>query len=274
MINKQQTVDIEAVKWHVLLQLYRSDKPVSVGRFTHELLGFDVNFNDVYDSLFQLNHVHSIEGGIQLTEEGRHYLENELKEERKRILHWITENKFDLAVLSFLRHRPHLVKLQDFPELLLSSAPQHGNSVGTGNLRQVILQLGGYIENPSIHWYGITQDGRDYYETMEAKATGPVPRRPSSAADVVTENDKQEMNARLDEILRKLEQQNLKYEAMRSDMKADFEELRNLFHLGKKNWRQLLVGKVTEWIAGGIVSETISKEIVDFIKNPTGKLLG
>jgi hypothetical protein len=47
---------------------------------------------------------------------------------------------------------------------------------------------------------------------------------------------------------------------------AEFEELKTLYHLGKKNWRQNLFGKFGEMVVSGVVSETISKEVVDIMK--------
>jgi len=47
---------------------------------------------------------------------------------------------------------------------------------------------------------------------------------------------------------------------------AEFEELKTLYYLGKKNWRQNLFGKFGEMVASGVVSETISKEVVDIMK--------
>jgi hypothetical protein len=35
--------------------------------------------------------------------------------------------------------------------------------------------------------------------------------------------------------------------------------------LGKKNWKQLLIGKLFEMTAAGVISETVSKEIANSI---------
>lgn len=89
-----------------------------------------------------------------------------------------------------------------------------------------------------------------------------------------TENEKQEMNSKLDQILEQLAKVHVADEVIWTDMKEDFEELRSLYGLNKRNWRQLFIGKLTEWTVGGVVSETVSKQIVEFI-NPVAKnLLG
>lgn len=40
-----------------------------------------------------------------------------------------------------------------------------------------------------------------------------------------------------------------------------------MYFLDKKNWSQLFMGKLTEMIASGVVSETMSKEIAGLIKS-------
>jgi len=49
------------------------------------------------------------------------------------------------------------------------------------------------------------------------------------------------------------------------DLIAEIQELKELYFLPKKNWVQLLTGKITEMVAGGIISETISKQLVGVI---------
>lgn len=48
---------------------------------------------------------------------------------------------------------------------------------------------------------------------------------------------------------------------------AEFEELKSLYHLSQKNWRQNLFGKFAEMVVSGITSETISKEVVSIMKD-------
>ena len=41
--------------------------------------------------------------------------------------------------------------------------------------------------------------------------------------------------------------------------------MKDYFYLPKKTWVELFIGKLTEMIAAGIVSETMSKQIVETI---------
>jgi len=86
------------------------------------------------------------------------------------------------------------------------------------------------------------------------------------------------MNTKLDHVMEKMmaefETLKLGQEVIWTDMKKELEELKELYHLSKKNWRQLLIGKFTEMIAAGVVNETISKKIVEFINPVMANLLG
>lgn len=53
----------------------------------------------------------------------------------------------------------------------------------------------------------------------------------------------------------------------------EFIELRELFFLGKKKWYQLLIGKSFDMTLSGIVSETLSKQIIELVKDSLPKLI-
>lgn len=50
------------------------------------------------------------------------------------------------------------------------------------------------------------------------------------------------------------------------DLSEGLLELKDYYYLNKRNWTQLFLGKMTEMIAAGTISETVSKELVDIIK--------
>lgn len=78
---------------------------------------------------------------------------------------------------------------------------------------------------------------------------------------------------KVDEILERLKRLELGQEVLYTDVKEDLDELKTLFHLGKKHWKQLLIGKVGEMVLSGIISETVSKQILKLITPLVGKLL-
>lgn len=82
------------------------------------------------------------------------------------------------------------------------------------------------------------------------------------------------INNTLQVILDELNEIKLGQEITYNDLSDEFEELKDLYYLNKKNWLQLFQGKVTEMVAGGVISETISKSIVKILNENYDKLVG
>jgi hypothetical protein len=71
----------------------------------------------------------------------------------------------------------------------------------------------------------------------------------------------------IDEILSKLNTLQLGQQLIYDDFIEQFDEMKSYFYLNKKSWHQLLAGKLLEMVGSGIISETLSKEIVEIIEN-------
>jgi len=80
--------------------------------------------------------------------------------------------------------------------------------------------------------------------------------------DQFTHEERDMAENKLDQILEELKIVKAGQEILYEDLKAELEELKNLYVLGKKNWHQLLLGKTADMVMGGVISETVSKEIV------------
>ena len=79
------------------------------------------------------------------------------------------------------------------------------------------------------------------------------------------------MNGSLQEILNDLSLIKLGQELTYDDLKDELSDLKDFYFLNKKTWSQLLIGRLTEMVASGVISETISKEIVETVtKNYSG----
>jgi hypothetical protein len=78
-------------------------------------------------------------------------------------------------------------------------------------------------------------------------------------------SEKAETNKNLEQILDELKLVRLGQELTYDDFQKEFDELKQFYYLNKKTWSQLLFGKLTEMVAGGIISETISKQIVEAV---------
>lgn len=91
--------------------------------------------------------------------------------------------------------------------------------------------------------------------------------------DVFTEEEKATANDKLDKILEELAFLKNGQQLIYEDLINEINELRSLHFLGKKKWYQLLLGKSTDMVLSGIVSETVSKEIITTIKEAIPNLL-
>jgi hypothetical protein len=77
--------------------------------------------------------------------------------------------------------------------------------------------------------------------------------------------EKENTNRNLQEIIADINLIKLGQELTYDDFIKEFNELKDLYYLNKKNWTQLLIGKLTEMTASGIISETICKQIVESV---------
>jgi hypothetical protein len=85
--------------------------------------------------------------------------------------------------------------------------------------------------------------------------------------DTFTQDEKNQAESKLDQILKDLNEVKLGQQIIYEDLTKEINELRDLYFLGKKKWYQLFLGKSIDMIASGIVSETISKQIIETVKS-------
>jgi hypothetical protein len=71
----------------------------------------------------------------------------------------------------------------------------------------------------------------------------------------------------IDDILIKLNDLQLGQQLTYDDFIEQFDEMKSYFYLNKKTWNQILTGKLLEMVAAGVVSETISKQIIETFNN-------
>ncbi len=73
------------------------------------------------------------------------------------------------------------------------------------------------------------------------------------------------INQSLEKILSDLDKVKMGQELTYNDFENEFKELKELYFLNKKTWSQLLIGKLSEMVAGGIIGESVSKDIVETV---------
>lgn len=80
--------------------------------------------------------------------------------------------------------------------------------------------------------------------------------------DTFTIEEEGSVEAKLDTIIKDLGELKLGHQIIYDDLKKELEELKGLYFLGKKKWHQLFAGKCLDMVAGGVISETVSKKII------------
>lgn len=85
--------------------------------------------------------------------------------------------------------------------------------------------------------------------------------------DTFTNEEEIIADAKINEVLNRLEKIEFGQEIIYEDITKNIEELKTLKYLGKKNWYELFLGKIFEMTLGGVISETVSKNIADYIKH-------
>lgn len=80
------------------------------------------------------------------------------------------------------------------------------------------------------------------------------------------------LNKKLDNLTKELAELKQCQEIFFEDVMNELDELKNLYNLSKKTWHQLFLGKLGEMVMSGVISETISKKIVEIIITPVTNL--
>ena len=96
---------------------------------------------------------------------------------------------------------------------------------------------------------------------------------PQNKSDSFSESEKRDFDNKIDRIIEDLDKLKMGQELTYNDIYEELEELKKLYFLGKKNWKQLLAGKTIEMIAGGIISETVSKQLIELTEITLKNLL-
>lgn len=97
----------------------------------------------------------------------------------------------------------------------------------------------------------------DYFLSQELKSLGVFGDKDSFAS-----TEKIELNKKIDKILCDLQDLKDGQRIIYEDLSDQLTELKNLYFLGKKKWHQIMVGKVLEMTLSGIISQSLSKDII------------
>ena len=118
LTRNKSGLTLEDVRSHILQSLYRRKKPVTAGDIKSRMLRVGISYDDLFNSLWDLNYIATQDNQIFLSEEGQYRLAQQETKETERIHRIVFEQEFELAVMEFLILRETLVHLEDFPKLL------------------------------------------------------------------------------------------------------------------------------------------------------------
>lgn len=91
--------------------------------------------------------------------------------------------------------------------------------------------------------------------------------------DQFTKEEQIAAESKLDKVMEELEKLKLGQQFIFDDLMAELQELKDFYILGKKKWYQLFLGKATEMVIAGVISESVSKELILVMGNIGQKLL-
>lgn len=77
--------------------------------------------------------------------------------------------------------------------------------------------------------------------------------------------ERADINESLQKIIADLDKIKLGQEITYDDLTEELNDLKEFYYLNKKHWSQMLIGRLTEMVASGVISETISKDIVETV---------
>ena len=85
--------------------------------------------------------------------------------------------------------------------------------------------------------------------------------------------DKELANEAFEKLLYEINLLKLGQEITYEDLSNEIEDLKNFYFLNKKNWTEMFIGKLSQMVVSGIIGETVSKEIINFIQDNYPKLI-
>jgi hypothetical protein len=88
-----------------------------------------------------------------------------------------------------------------------------------------------------------------------------------------SKSEKIELNLALQKIITDLDQIKLGQQITYNDLQTAFEEMKDLYYLNKKTWKQLFVGKLSEMVAGSVISETVGKDLGETVNKYYDQLI-
>jgi len=84
--------------------------------------------------------------------------------------------------------------------------------------------------------------------------------------------ERDQLSTAINHMMAELEKIKFGQQITYDDLSDQLIELKDYYFLNKRNWIQLFLGKLTEMTAGGMISETLSKDLINIIEEHYPKL--
>ncbi len=94
-----------------------------------------------------------------------------------------------------------------------------------------------------------------------------------NSIDSFTYQEQNENNDKLDKILSEIEKLRNGQELIYDDLIQEINDLKEMYHLGKKTWGQVFKGKFVETLMSGVIDKTIIKHLFEFVEKDVTKLI-
>lgn len=106
----------------------------------------------------------------------------------------------------------------------------------------------------------------NYFLQQELEEIGIKP------SDNFTYEEKEKCNEKLEEVIQNLINSNkLVYDQL-DLLKSEIEELKTMYVLGKKNWRQQFAGKMKYMVTSGVITHSTAEPIIENVLKPSLQL--
>jgi hypothetical protein len=112
-----------------------------------------------------------------------------------------------------------------------------------------------------------------HFEGIEFYIKDSQTKNKFNSEEIFSQKEIISFNAKLDLLTGLMENVMLSQQFTYDDVMEEINEMKTLYSLKKKNWKRLLVSKLTELTAGGVISSVISDPLSDIIKPEINKLL-
>lgn len=100
-----------------------------------------------------------------------------------------------------------------------------------------------------------------------------IPENIDPPIDSFSTNEQINITIKLDDILKQMKESDSINNAAFEVLYNEIQELKGLMNLGKKNWKQLGIGKVSEMVLGGIVDKAFGNQIFNAISETKSEFL-